>query len=96
MVCGDFNAEFEEVPLDTIQGKVENTGKGKLTKRVMLPCETSIPESARFSLYHQGKGRMLDHLLVCRDLLAYYKGCEVHNELLHNETITFATEGKFL
>lgn len=95
VVCGDFNAEFEEVPLDAIQGKVENTGNGKLAKRVMLPCETSIPESARFSLYHQGKGRMLDHLLVCRGLLAYYRGSEVHNELLHDETIAFATEGKF-
>lgn len=38
---------------------------------------------------------MLDHLLVCRSLLAYYKGSEVHNELLHDETIAFATERKF-
>jgi Predicted extracellular nuclease len=95
VVCGDFNAEFEEVPLDAIQGKVEKTGNGKLAKRVMLPCETSIPESSRFSLYHQGKGRMLDHLLICKNLLAYYRGSEVHNELLHDETIAFATEGKF-
>ena len=81
--------------LDAIQRKVENTCNGELARRVMLPCETSISESARFSLYHQGKGRMLDHLLVYRGLLTYYRGSEVHNELLHDETVSFATEGEF-
>jgi exonuclease III len=38
---------------------------------------------------------MLDHLLVCRNMLAYYKGSEVHNELLHDESIAFATDIKF-
>jgi exonuclease III len=38
---------------------------------------------------------MLDHLLVCKGLLTYYRDSEVHNELLHDETVSFATEGKF-
>jgi len=38
---------------------------------------------------------MLDHLLVSRSMLAHYKGSEVHNELLHDESIAFATETKF-
>jgi predicted extracellular nuclease len=75
--------------------EVENTGNGGLAKYVMQPCEISIPESARFSLYHQGKGNMLDHLLVCRNMLAHYKSSEVHNELIHDESIAFATEDKF-
>ncbi|WP_440956045.1 endonuclease/exonuclease/phosphatase family protein [Methanosarcina sp. Mfa9] len=95
VVCGDFNADFDEVPVEAIRGQVENTGNGGLAKRVMLPCEMSIPESARFSLYHRGRGRMLDHLLVSRSMLAHYKGSEVHNELLHDESIAFATETKF-
>ncbi|MHC1754044.1 MAG: endonuclease/exonuclease/phosphatase family protein [Methanosarcina sp.] len=95
VVCGDFNADFDDVPVEAIRGRVENTGNGELAKRIMLPCEMSIPESARFSLYHQGKGNMLDHLLVCRNMLAYYKGSEVHNELLHDESIAFATDIKF-
>lgn len=95
VVCGDFNSDFDEVPVEAIRGKVEDTGNSELARRVMLPCEMSIPESARFSLYHQGKGKMLDHLLVCRNMLAYYKGSEVHNELLHDESIAFATDIKF-
>jgi len=95
VVCGDFNAELDEVPLDAIQGKVENTGNEKLARRMMLPCEINIPESARFSLYHRGKGRMLDHVLISRNLLEYFKRSEVHNELLHDETIAFATDTEF-
>lgn len=95
VVCGDFNSELDDVPVEAIRGRVENTGNGELAKRIMLPCEMSIPESARFSLYHEGKGNMLDHLLVCRNMLAYYKMSEVHNEMLHDETIAFATDIKF-
>jgi len=84
VVCGDFNADFDEVPVEAIRGDVENTGNEKLARRVMVPCERTIPEPARFSLLHLGKGRMLDHLLVSRTLLAYYKGSEIHNELLHD------------
>ena len=95
VVCGDFNADLDDVPVEAIRGRVENTGNGKLARCVIQPCEMSIPESARFSLYHQGKGNMLDHLMVCRNMLAYYKGAEVHNELLHDESIAFATDVKF-
>lgn len=92
VVCGDFNAEIDEVPVEAIRGDVENTGNGKLSKRVMVACERSIPEPARFSLLHQGKGRMLDHVLISRRLLAYYRGAEIHNELLHDESLAFATD----
>lgn len=90
-VCGDFNEEFDEVALEAIRGDVENTGNIKLAMRVMVPTERNIPEPARYSLLHNGKGKMLDHILVSRTLLAYFKGSEVHNELLHDESIVFAT-----
>lgn len=94
-VCGDFNAESDEVAVEAIRGDVENTGNGRLTKRVMVPCERTIPEPSRFSLFHLGKGRMIDHLLVSRTLLAHYRDSEIHNELLHDESIAFATDVKY-
>ena len=95
VVCGDFNADLDEVPVEAIRGDVENTGNDRLARRVMVPCERTIPQSARFSLLHHGKGRMLDHLLVARSLLAHYKGSEIHNELLHDESVAFGTDVKF-
>ena len=89
-VCGDFNEEFDEVALEAIRGDVENTGNLSLAMRVMVPTERNIPEPARYSLLHNGRGKMLDHILVSRTMLAYFKGSEVHNELLHDESIVFA------
>ena len=91
-VCGDFNAEADEVAMEAICGEVENTGNAQLAGRVMIPCERSVPESARFSLLHRGRGRMLDHVLASRALLASYVGAEVHTEALHDESIAFATD----
>ncbi|MCA1991412.1 MAG: endonuclease/exonuclease/phosphatase family protein [Coleofasciculus sp. S288] len=95
VICGDFNAEPGEVPVEAICGSVENTGNGKLTTRVLVSCARSIPESVRFSLLHHGQRRMLDHLLISRTLLAHYKGSEIHNELLPDESLAFATDDKF-
>lgn len=95
VVCGDFNADLNEVPIEAIRGDTENTSNSRLTGRVMVPCELTIPEQSRFSFLHRGKKRMLDHLLVSRQLLAYYKGSEIHNELLHDESIAAASDTKF-
>jgi hypothetical protein len=74
---------------------VENTGNAKLAKCVLVPCERMIPEPSRFSLLHLGQGKMLDHLLDSRALLTRYRGSEVHNESLPNESIAFASDIKY-
>jgi endonuclease/exonuclease/phosphatase family metal-dependent hydrolase len=91
VVCGDFNEEFDEVAIEAIRGDLENTGNLDLAMRVMVPTERNIPEPARYSFLHNGKGKMLDHILVSRMLMAYFKGSEIHNELLHDESIVFTT-----
>ena len=95
IVCGDFNAEPDEVPVEVIRGDVENTGNGNLANRVLVPCEHTIPTTSRYTLFHKGQGRMIDHLLASRNLLSCYKGSEIHNELLHDESIAFATDKKY-
>jgi predicted extracellular nuclease len=81
--------------LQAIRGDVENHGNGKLIGRVMVPCERTIPESARFSYLHHGRPQMIDHLLTSRNMLEFYKGSEIHNEVLHDESIAFATDVKY-
>ncbi|MGZ8927919.1 MAG: endonuclease/exonuclease/phosphatase family protein [Methylobacter sp.] len=95
VVCGDFNSDLDEVPVEAIRGDVENTGNDGLAKRVMVPCERTIPEPARYSLIHHGRGEMIDHLLISRSLMRHYRGSEIHNELLHDESVAFGTDVKF-
>jgi endonuclease/exonuclease/phosphatase family metal-dependent hydrolase len=94
-VCGDFNSELESVPLSALRGRVEDTGNAELSRRVLLPCELSVPESSRYSLLHLGRGAMLDHILVSRTMIRYYRSTEVHNELLSDESGAFRTDEQF-
>jgi endonuclease/exonuclease/phosphatase family metal-dependent hydrolase len=94
-ICGDFNADHDDVTLEALCGEVENTDNGSLAGRVLLTCERTVPEPARFSLYHRGRGQMLDHVLVSRPLLAFYRSTEIHNEILHDESTAFATDVKY-
>jgi endonuclease/exonuclease/phosphatase family metal-dependent hydrolase len=95
IVAGDFNATPDEVPVLAIRGQVEDTGNGDLARRVLVPIETTVPESSRYTLFHQGRGDMLDHMLVTRNLLAFYRGSEIHNEVLHDESQSFATDQRY-
>ncbi len=94
-ICGDFNADSDEVPVRTIRGPVEETGNPEHASRVMVPCESNIPESSRFSLKHLGHGEMIDHILVSRAMLQFFSHAEIHNEVLPDESGAFRTDDKF-
>lgn len=90
VVLGDFNAEEWEVPVRTLCAEVEDTGKGRLAGRALVPLERSLPEAQRFSVVHHGRKVMLDHILVSRALLADYRHIELHNETVGDELIGYA------
>ena len=90
VVCGDFNAEEREMPLRTIVADVADTRNGSLAARSLVPLEHSLPESRRFSVLHNGRPVLLDHLLVSRALLTRYRSMEIHNEALGDEAAAYA------
>ena len=94
-ICGDFNSDASEVPLQTICGPVEETGNAEHGPRLMVPCENNIPDSSRYSLLHLGIGNMLDHIIVSRPLLRFFRGAEIHNEALPDESGAFRTDVNF-
>ena len=95
IVCGDFNAEPGEVPVEAICGHVENTGNPALSHTALIPCSKGIAESIRHTHFHHGKGNLLDHVLVSKALLAHLSSVGVHNEDLHDESLPFAFDKKY-
>lgn len=95
LVCGDFNAEPGEVPVEAIAGRVENTGNPDLRARVLVPCSSAIPRSVRFSHYHHGHGNLLDHMLLSQSLLPHFEHATIHNENLHDESLPFMSDTKY-
>jgi predicted extracellular nuclease len=94
-IAGDFNAEADEVSFKAICGSVEETGNPAHAARMMIPCENRIPDSARYSLFYLGKGQMLDHIVVSRSLLRFFRDAEIHNEVLPDESGAFRDDTKF-
>jgi hypothetical protein len=77
--------------LRIIRGDEEDTGNGHLAMRMLVPAERSLPEARRFSVIHHGRPVMLDHILMSRPLLGWYRGVEIHNESLGDELVSPAT-----
>jgi endonuclease/exonuclease/phosphatase family metal-dependent hydrolase len=89
-VCGDFNAEARETPVRLVMAGEEDTGAGALAGRALVSLERSLPRSRRFTVRHRGRAQMVDHMLISRGLLAFYRGLEAHNEALGDEVVAFA------
>lgn len=89
-VCGDFNAEARETPLRIIMGAEDDTGNGRLAERSLVALDDGVPPERRYSVLHAGRREMLDHIIVSRPLLAWYRGAEVHNAGLEDELVDYA------
>ncbi|MDT0608458.1 endonuclease/exonuclease/phosphatase family protein [Croceitalea rosinachiae] len=95
VVCGDFNAHPKEVPVEAIAGKVANTGNSELNQFEMVACENTIPESSRYTYIYRGQKRLIDHILISKALMPFYRTSEIHNETLEDESVAFALDSKF-
>lgn len=84
-VAGDLNAEVEETPLRTLLADPTETGNPALAARALFAAETTVPIEARYSVIFQGKRRLLDHILLSRELARTHVSTEIHNEQLVDE-----------
>jgi endonuclease/exonuclease/phosphatase family metal-dependent hydrolase len=90
-VCGDCNAEARETAMRLLAGNEEDTGSGALAGRVLIAAERGIPEDLRFTVLHNGRKVMLDHLMVSRALMGCFRHAEIHNEALGDELVAYAS-----
>jgi endonuclease/exonuclease/phosphatase family metal-dependent hydrolase len=92
---GDFNAFSGHVAFKALAGSVEDTQNPKLRPTVLIPCEANVPPDQRVTLIHHGRGEMLDHVLVSQALYPYWIETDIFNEILHDESLRFATDVTF-
>ncbi|MEO1204708.1 MAG: endonuclease/exonuclease/phosphatase family protein [Pseudomonadota bacterium] len=90
VVAGDFNAEDYDSPLRIISGAEQDTGNGALAHAALIVLDRSICDNRRFSVIHQGRPQMLDHILVSRSVYGRFRSIEVFNEALSDEAVGFA------
>ena len=90
-VAGDYNAEEHHTPVEVLRGEEENTANGALAMQVMIPAEHAVADSERFTVVHQGRRLMLDHILLSRALLGKFGKMEIHNEALSDELVGYAS-----
>lgn len=90
LIAGDLNAEDYDTPLRILQGAEQDTGNGALAARALVLLDRAIPSDRRYSVIHQGRPQMLDHILASRSLYARVSSIEVHNEALADEAVGFA------
>lgn len=92
-VCGDMNAEEQEMPLRILRGDEMETENPALRSRMMIPMEKAEPEARRYSVIHGGRPVMLDHMLVSRALFNRFQEIHIHNEVLKDELTDYRRGG---
>ena len=84
-VCGDCNAELREVPLLIAAGAFEDARDPALLARRLIPVEDAVPAERRYTLLHDGRPLMLDHILASPALHATLSAVEIDNADLPDE-----------
>jgi hypothetical protein len=71
-------------------GASEDTGNAALAARALVVLDRSVEASRRFSVVHQGRPQMLDHMLASQRLTGRFRNMEVFNEALGDEALAWA------
>jgi endonuclease/exonuclease/phosphatase family metal-dependent hydrolase len=84
-VCGDLNAEAHEAPTRILQALPEDMETGAFAARALIPLERRVPEDARFTVRHDGRPVLLDHILASPALAAACREVRILNAGLADE-----------
>lgn len=85
LVAGDLNADEGEVPLRILRAAAADLEVPALADRELISLTRSLPAERRYSVLHNGRRALYDHLLASPALAAHFIRCEIHNEGLHDQ-----------
>ncbi len=84
-VCGDLNAEGHEAPTRILQALPEDMETEAFAARALTPLERRAPLEARYTVLHDGRRVLLDHILASPTLAAACKEVRILNTGLTDE-----------
>ncbi|MEW5740662.1 MAG: endonuclease/exonuclease/phosphatase family protein [Myxococcota bacterium] len=85
LVAGDFNAELSEMPLRLLRAEVDDTGNPALSSHSLTALEATVPDERRFTVVHEGRRQVLDHLLASGALARAHVRTDILNDGLGDE-----------
>jgi endonuclease/exonuclease/phosphatase family metal-dependent hydrolase len=84
-VCGDLNAEAFEAPTRLLQALPDDVETAAFKERALEPLEARLPPDRRFSVRHDGRKVLLDHILASPTLARSCREIAVFNDGLADE-----------
>ncbi len=84
VVLGDCNDTVDSVPVSIIRGSYVGAKNPALWDKELYPVELSVPEEKQYTLIHDGKPQMIDHILISRSLLGHFQTATVLNETVRD------------
>jgi len=71
LVCGDFNAEYHDMAMRIIQVARNDVEEAAIAERELVAIEARLPAIKRYSVIHEDRRLLPDHILTSRGLAKY-------------------------
>ena len=84
-VCGDLNAEGHEASTRILQALPEDMETQAFAERSLTPLERRVPADARYTVLHDGRRVLLDHILASPALASACREVRILNAGLADE-----------
>jgi hypothetical protein len=82
IICGDFNAEVNDTPLQILLASPEDTGNAGLAWRALVPLGGHETNERQFTMVLAGRKIMLDHILASAKLALACRRVTIDNDAL--------------
>jgi endonuclease/exonuclease/phosphatase family metal-dependent hydrolase len=82
IVCGDFNAEVNDTPLQILLASPDDTGNADLAWRALVPLGGHETNERQFTMVLAGRKIMLDHILASARLAVACHSVTIDNDAL--------------
>lgn len=85
LVAGDLNADLGETTVRILRARVEDTANEALAGRALEALSARVPEGERFSIIHEGRRQLVDHLLASPAVARGHVATRIFNHGLLDE-----------